>query len=142
MDTTFLRAVEFAFRWEKYYSNNSKDPGGETIWGVSSRWFPEEVKVMKKMTEAEAREYAKEFYRREFWNRLNCDNLSYPFDWIIFDTAVNQGMVPAKQLFAHAQGDFKDFLLQRIFRYVALPGQVLEGWINRVESLYKEIREG
>ena len=140
MKESFTTAVAFALKWEKWRSDVPGDRGGHTIWGVSTRWFPEDVKKMEPMTEEESRAYAIEFYRREFWKRAGCDTLPYPVDWLTFDCAVNQGISLARSL-AKRHTDYRDYLLARIKAYVDLTGQVLEGWPNRCFDLWMKLKE-
>ena len=141
MTDNFSRAVEFVLKWEKWKSNDPNDRGGKTIWGVASRWYPQEVAMMEKMTEADSRAFAVEFYRKKYWEAVGADKLPYPLDMCAFDCSVNQGVGLARSILAKSDGDWREFLLRRIERYVSLPGQVMEGWLNRVNDLRKIIRE-
>lgn len=141
MRQSYRTALAFALQWEKWRSDVKGDSGGHTIWGVSTRWFPEDVKKMENMTQEESRAYVVDFYLREFWIRAGCDALPYPNDWLAFDCAVNQGVALARSL-SKRHTDYRDFLLARIKAYVDLPGQVLEGWPNRCFDLWQKIKEG
>lgn len=142
MTETFPKAVAFVLKWEKWKSNIPGDKGGPTIWGVSSYWFPEDYKKMVGMSMEESREYAKEFYRREFWNQTGCDGWEWPLDILVFNCAVNQGKKLAISLLARSKDDWRDYLFRQMQAYVNIKGQVMEGWLNRTIELYRTIKEG
>lgn len=66
------------------YSNDPKDNGGETNWGISKRSYPS-VDI-KKLT----RDGAKAIYLRDFWNPL--DGAHPAIRYQVFDFAVNGGL--------------------------------------------------
>mgnify|MGYP000931637104 CR=1 FL=1 len=152
MKETFEKALQFVLKWEGGYSNNPNDPGGLTIFGISQRSYPKEVAKMKELwkqgKKQEALNIAKEIYRKNYWDRVKGDELKYPFDIIVFDTAVNMGVRTAMQIYSACQGDWKDYLFLRINRYkeIALANKnaqaFLLGWLNRVMDLYKTITKG
>lgn len=66
------------------YSNDPRDPGGETNWGISKRAYPGvDVKSL-------TRDGAKQIYLRDFWNPLGDAPGAVKFQ--AFDFAVNSGM--------------------------------------------------
>lgn len=69
------------------YSNHPDDPGGETIYGISKRWWPE-YWANGRPTSATARE----FYYREFWLAFRLDDVPFPVAQEIFECAVNMGL--------------------------------------------------
>ena len=105
---SFDRAVEMVILIETGgdpnggYTNDPKDPGGETKWGISKRSFPNED--IRNLT----RERAVELYRTEFWDRLRTDELSIPLSIVLFDIAVNQGLPTAVRLLQRACGVAQD----------------------------------
>lgn len=149
MEENFQRSVDFVLMWECEWD---EDAGG-TIFGVTKKWWPEDFEKMLPMNSEDRRIYAIEFYYREFWSKNGCRTLDWPLDIIVFDTAVNQGSSMALDLLNDAClicscGNWKDYLLRRIQKYVSLKGQVQEGWLNRVlegwpdkPGLYRLIRE-
>lgn len=93
----FDEAVDFVLRHEGGYSNNPKDPGGETNFGISARAYP--GLYLSGLT----RDQAKEIYRRDFWDKLPAglpDRLSA----VVFDCAVNCGLSRATRLLQKAMG--------------------------------------
>lgn len=135
MKVTFDKAFEFAMLWERYLSNVPGDPGGLTIWGIASRYWPTEVAAMQAMSKDASRNYAKSFYLREFWSKLSCDELPYPLDMVVFDTGVNCGVSRA-QRFLSETTDWIDYLMLRLNFYNSSSREDLDdGWMNRIHGL-------
>ena len=82
------------------YSNNSKDPGGETNWGISKRSYPDvDIKALTK-------EDAKAIYLRDFWSPIGEANPAIKFQ--AFDFAVNSGIQTAIRKLQAAIGTADD----------------------------------
>ena len=62
-----------------------KDPGGETNMGISKKQYPDED--IKNMTVARSMF----LYKRDYWDVCKCDQLPFPLNVFVFDSAVNQG---------------------------------------------------
>lgn len=90
---TFDLAFDRLLGAEGGYSNDPKDPGGETNWGISKRSYPK-VNI-KKLT----REGAKAIYKRDFW-----DKLPAVVRFHVFDFAVNSGVETAIRYLQRAVG--------------------------------------
>jgi lysozyme family protein len=141
MKENFERAIVMTFQFEGYTSDLKGDPGGYTVWGISEKWYPEEVNKMAKMTPLNAKEHAKTIYKRDYWDVLKCDTLPYPLDIIAFDTAINCGTQTAKKLLNETK-DWKDYLFKRLFYYSLVIKEkpqmkdFLRGWLNRCLSLW------
>ena len=72
---------------EGRYSNNPKDPGGETNWGISKRTYPDiDIKAL-------TQDGAKAIYLRDFWTPL--DEAPGAVRFQAFDFAVNSGISTA-----------------------------------------------
>jgi len=144
----FDKAIKFTLLREGFISDEPHDPGKLTIFGVSSKWYPKEVTHLKKLINEgkidEAKQYAIDFFYKEFWLKSGCDSLPYPFNLIIFDTAVNCGRSKAKK-FINPYDDWRDYLFKRIEYYASLKSinakKSLRGWINRCIKLYKLIKK-
>ena len=136
MSKNFDEAIKFVLKWEGGYSNDPNDPGGETKFGISKRSYPE--LDISKLTLKQA----KEIYYQNYWLKAGCDELPFPFDIIVFDTAVNMGRRRAKE-FLDVYSDWRDYLFKRIEFYARLKTAkyYLRGWTNRVIDLYKLIRK-
>lgn len=142
------KALAFVLQWEGGRSQHPNDPGGLTIYGISSKNYPREVARMNQLWQegrySECRKIAVEIYKRNYWDPCKCDTLDYPFDIIVFDTAVNMGCSKALFILKNSK-TWQEYLLRRIFEYKALVVKnknlnvFLVGWLNRVEALYKFI---
>ena len=86
---TFDLAFDRLMGSEGGYSNDPSDPGGETNWGISKRSYPN-VDI-KNLT----RDGAKDIYLRDFWTRINADEMYDGVAFQVFDFAVNSGIETA-----------------------------------------------
>ena len=89
----FRAVVDFTLQHEGFTSCDPLDPGRETIFGVSSRWYPEVVEKLKDpwRTYEEKKALATAFYYEKFWREKGIEKLSYPICCFVFDFAVNTG---------------------------------------------------
>lgn len=85
MKANFEACMAEVFKHEGGYVNDPHDPGGETNLGISKRSYPKED--IRNMTRARAAQ----IYRRDFWDKLRCDELPDGLDLVEFDAAVNSG---------------------------------------------------
>lgn len=85
MKANFEACMAEVFKHEGGYVNDPHDPGGETNMGISKRSYPKEN--IRGMTRARAAQ----IYRRDFWDKLRCDELPDGLDLVAFDAAVNSG---------------------------------------------------
>jgi len=132
------------------YTNNPKDPGGETNWGISKRSYPG-VDIAR-LTQAQA----KEIYLRDFWDPVGDADPAIKFQ--VFDFAVNSGIQTAIRKLQAAIGVADDghwgsmsasklasmdkndvlmrFLAQRLRFWTALSiwPSFGKGWANRAAS--------
>lgn len=90
---SFQHAFEKVVGIEGRYSNDPKDSGGETMYGITAavaraNWYAGAMRDMPLQT-------AQDIYRRQYWDllRLNdVDALSPSIAYEMFDTAINQGV--------------------------------------------------
>lgn len=138
MKENFDKAFDMVIGFEGDLSNDSDDPGGLTRWGISQRSYPNlDIRALT-LTEA------MKIYKKDYWNACDCDELEYPWDIIVFDTAVNCGVERAIHIF-HKVHIWQDYLLMRIDYYADLAGtknyaKYLRGWINRTILLWEKFR--
>jgi hypothetical protein len=92
MVENFEKAFEFLMKYEGYKSNHKNDPGGRTIYGISERYHPGVVKKLWDLPKDVALEEAKIFYKREYWNKIDGDDIQDKVDILLFDISVNPGM--------------------------------------------------
>jgi len=89
----FDQAFDALLGHEGGYSRHPDDPGGETMWGVTRRVAVQEGYVgdMHVMP----REFAKQVYRRRYWDVMKADSLPEALRFAVFDAAVNSGLTQA-----------------------------------------------
>lgn len=136
MKETWDKAIAFVLSQEGGYVNDPKDPGGETNFGISKRSYPNLDIANLTIDDA------KNIYQRDYWNTMGCNELSYPLDMIVFDTAVNMGIGGATN-FLTQTNNWTVFLMLRIEKYSNIAKktpQYLRGWLNRVILLWKAVR--
>lgn len=88
----FDEAFEKLIGHEGGYSNDPRDPGGETKFGISRRSYPQAD--IKNLT----LDQAKLIYFRDYWQRAQCGLLPPGIRFDTFDTAVNSGVTTAIKL--------------------------------------------
>jgi lysozyme family protein len=95
----FEECFEFVIGAEGGYSNDPQDPGGATIHGITRRDHPDLwLYGPPTLDQAQAR------YRTDYWSKAKCDRLPPPWDLLLFDSAVNQGVFPAVATIQKALG--------------------------------------
>jgi len=94
----FDKAFQIILGEEGSYSNDPRDAGGETKYGISKRAYPNED--IKGMTP----ERAKFLYRRDYWDLIKGDQLPWAWAIAVFDCAVNQGVSVATKFLQDALG--------------------------------------
>lgn len=87
------------------YSNDPKDPGGETKYGVTKRDHPN-VDIANLTLDG-----AKAIYASGYWGPAHCDDLAWPLCLVVFDCAVNQGVDTAVKLLQKAANTTQDGIL-------------------------------
>jgi lysozyme family protein len=95
---TFDQVFDKLINHEGGYVFNPHDPGGETKFGISKRSYP--ALDIASLTLADA----KTIYRRDFWDRAQCDKLHPDLAFDLFDGAVNSGIGQAIRWLQRAVG--------------------------------------
>ena len=151
---SFDRAVEMVLKHEGGYVNDSRDPGGETRFGISKRAYPD-VDILR-LTEDEA----KAIYRRDYWDKLRTDEIPEELAICLFDAAVNMGRDKAVRLLQRACGVAQDgvmggntiaaanrlpeavvrFSAERVIAYTGIRGfdTFGKGWLRRTIAVALE----
>jgi lysozyme family protein len=144
MIENYDRAFEFVMSCEGYKSDDHDDPGGRTIFGISARVHSRIVAELWDLPKEESRVKAKAFYLTHYWQQAGCNEISWPMDVIVFDTAVNLGVERALRMLNTSRSIY-DFIFARIAYYVVISKgtkiKFLRGWLRRVLTLWDEIRE-
>lgn len=103
--SAFDRALALVLEAEGGYSNDPRDPGGETNFGISKRAYPRlDIKAL-------TIDQAREIYLRDYWLKAKCERLPDPVAIALFDSAVNQGVDAATKLLQRAVGVPEDGVL-------------------------------
>ena len=87
----FDEIIEMVLEHEGGYVNHSSDPGGETIYGISKRAYPD--LDIKNLTV----EQAKEIYRNDYWDRIKGEDLPSGVACVVLDYCVNSGVSRASK---------------------------------------------
>lgn len=150
--TTFDRAFAVVIGHEGDLSDDVRDPGGLTRYGISQRAHPG-VDV-RNLTLAQA----KQIYLERYWLPLHADAMPEAVAVQVFDAAVNHGIKPAVRMLQRALGVTVDgiigpqtlaamtttddarfvarFAAERLMYYTDLAGWEAfgRGWTRRVAS--------
>lgn len=102
---TFDEALEIVLRHEGGYVDDPRDPGGETNMGISRRAYSDED--IRNLT----RERVRTLYRRDYWDRCQCDQMPAALRLHVFDAAVNSGARRAAMWLQQALGAASDGII-------------------------------
>ena len=132
------RAIAFVIRWEGGYVNHPSDPGGETKYGISKAAYP--LLNIKDLTLDEAIA----IYNSKYWMPMGCFKMPDALALFVFDSAINVGPSRVKKWLKECGEGLNILLAERenYYRFLALKDRFkpfLNGWLNRLESLRKEI---
>jgi lysozyme family protein len=152
---TFQEAVGYIFILEGIQSDDARDPGGLTKWGIAKASHPEiNFDVFTKR-------YAREIYRHDYWNRMHIEDLPDILRLAVFDCGVNQGpgtsvkflqtilgveadgAIGSETLKALDKADLGSVLTKfqerRVIAYTSTPGVETygKGWLSRVTQISK-----
>ncbi len=86
----FDAAFDILIGHEGGYANHPRDPGGETMWGVTAQ-VARANGYKGKMIDL-PRETAKAIYRADYWEPCRADLLPECIRFDVFDAAVNSGV--------------------------------------------------
>lgn len=98
LEMNFEQAFDKLIAHEGGYVQDPRDPGGETKFGISKRSYPN-VDIAN-LTLGQA----KDIYKKDFWDRAQCDILPPSVAFQLFDTAVNSGIGQAIRFLQRAVG--------------------------------------
>jgi lysozyme family protein len=92
----FDKAFEHIIGEEGGYTNHPRDPGGETKYGITKRDYPD-LDIANLTVDQ-----AKHIYRDNYWDAIKADYLPESIATLVFDSAVNQGVMRATKLMQRA----------------------------------------
>ena len=95
---TFDQVFDKLISHEGGYVNDPHDPGGETKFGISKRSYPALDIASLTLVDAKA------IYKRDFWDRAQCDKMPPELAFNVFDAAVNSGIGQAIRWLQRAVG--------------------------------------
>lgn len=140
--TEFQQAMQFIAKWEWSnrtdggYTNDPKDPGGETKFGVAKRSHPN--LDIPNLTLSQAMDC----YYNDYWLKFGCEKLKSPMSFAAFDSFV-QHQPTVVQGWLKTSKDLQEFLeLRRVF-YLRLIDKnpsflrFKNGWLARLNDLSK-----
>ena len=110
---------------EGAYANDPRDPGGETMWGITRRVAMANgyTGPMREMTQSQA----KAIYLPLYWNAAHIDSLPDDLRFHVFDAAVNSGVGQSVRWVQRAVGAVDDGVVgpQTLGALSAVPGSVV-----------------
>jgi lysozyme family protein len=94
MKQNFNDCLNRVLKDEGGYTNDARDPGGPTNYGITI--FDVRKYVKKDATAQDVRnlslDQAKNIYKSKYWDTLGCDDLDSGVDYTCFDYGVNSGL--------------------------------------------------
>lgn len=129
MQKNFDTVIEKVFQHEGGYGNHPRDPGGPTNWGITQAVYGEYIGRAASIDEVKAitKPIAKAIYKKNYWDKLNCDNLPNGVDYTVMDFGVNSGVSRSakrtqKLVGVKQDGVIGNDTLQAVRNYVATYG--------------------
>jgi lysozyme family protein len=110
--------------FEGGYVNDSRDPGGETKYGISKRSYPKLDIAALTLDEAKA------IYRKDYWGRMHADGLPAHLVMQVFDGAVHSGIETSLRWLQKAAGVVQDGVIGAV-TLAAVNGQREDVLIRR-----------
>lgn len=143
------------------YSNHPRDPGGETMWGITAAVA--RAHGYKGQMRALPQTVARAIYRKDYWDAVQADKLPAAVRYPLFDAAVNSGVKQASKWLQAALGVSQDGVIgpKTIAAAQAIDGAALasamlgarlqfmtglstwptfgKGWARRIAALLAEV---
>jgi len=167
MIENFDKSLALVLQSEGLYVNNPKDPGGETMRGVTkaawSTWLKRTILPgeMAKLTVADITP----FYKALYWDKAYCNQLPAGVDYMAFDAAVNMGVGQSIRLLQRSLGCVPDGVIgsntmtainnakpadlvdkfsaqkEMFYRSLASFATFGKGWLSRVAQVKQHAKE-
>lgn len=146
MDMAFPKALAFTLLWEGGKSNDPRDPGGRTAYGVIQRTYDAwrslhglPKRSVYLITDSEVR-----LYYAELWGRLGCNKLPPGVALMAFDIGTNMGsgrvqpwLASTAALGAQARIKALDALRCGFWRHLRIFKTFGNGWLRRETACMK-----
>ena len=141
MKENFDKCLEMLLHHEGGYVWHEEDPGGETNLGVTKKVY-QDWGGTKDMIDLTVEDVAP-IYKKNYWDRCKCDELSSGLDWAVFDWAVNSGTRRVSKALQKACGAERDGVIGN--KTLALAnGQDVKYMIEEIsvmrQSFYESLR--
>ena len=141
MKENFDKCLEMLLHHEGGYVWHEEDPGGETNLGVTKKVY-QDWGGTKDMIDLTVEDVAP-IYKKNYWDRCKCDELSSGLDWAVFDWAVNSGTRRVSKALQQACGAERDGVIGN--KTLALAnGQDVKYMIEEIgvirQSFYESLR--
>lgn len=105
----FATAIEKLLKHEGGFSDHLADPGGKTRYGVTEA-VAREVGYRGNMSELPL-DLAQRIYKERYWDAVQAENLPADLRYIVFDAAVNSGIIQAAKWLQRACGAVDDGII-------------------------------
>ena len=144
MEKNFNKCLEIILHHEGGYVNHTRDPGGETNFGVTKRVYQEwgGTKDMEDLT----KEDVAPIYEKNYWLRAKCAQLPYGLDLAVMDWSVNSGVGRAvkklqQMIGTVADGGIGPNTLKTLDEYIEHHGleQPIRSYENTRQEFYESL---
>lgn len=149
--SNFDNCLDLVFGREGGFSNDSRDNGGPTQFGITlatlKSWRKAQrdgsevtIEILKALTKDEANA----IYRNRYWNPLRADDLPRGVDLMVFDFGVNAGPATAAKMLQKIVGADPDGAIgPATLRCVALmkPRDIIDEMARRRIDYYKSLED-
>ena len=147
--SNFNNCLNLVLHHEGGYVNHPKDPGGMTNMGVTKRVYEEWVghTVSEHTMQNLKEEDVAPIYKKNYWDRLKCDQLPVGLDLCVFDFGVNAGTGRAAKYLQKLIGATKDGAigpktLALVDEYVSLHGvpESIDDYQDNRQKYYEKLK--
>lgn len=144
MKSNYQYALTEMLKDEGGYTNDPKDPGGPTNFGITIADYRKYIKPNATATDVKNMkvEEAKSVYKPKYWDAVNGDGLPSGVDYCVFDYGVNSGVNRANKILAKltntdAVKTINSICDERLAFLQSLPtwGRFGKGWGTRVANV-------
>ena len=144
MNKNYDKCLETILHHEGGYVNHPEDPGGETNLGVTKRVYQEwgGTKDMKDLTFDDVAP----IYKKNYWDKMKCDDLPSGLDLCVFDFGVNAGPGRAAKYLQTligtvADGGIGPNTLAKLKEYTDKTGvkETITNYQNKRQSYYESL---
>ena len=131
MDNSTYNQIMQTLEFEGGYANDKDDKGGETCFGITEKYYPNELKeILAIERHSERLTYAVAFYYTNFWCPIP-SGLPIVVKSLYFDMSVNMGSRSAGKILQQAVNLLSD-------SNIAIDGIVGKDTIKQLKSYYPD----